>query len=582
MNFNKTNRFVVSASPWITICISFVLMVIIIFQTIMMYNREKEHVGNHLKEKGAVFIKSFETDVKAGMLSNQAALQRLVEKTASHPDITYLFLVDVSGKILAHNDRKMIGTQISDTALNNPVTEPDGPQWRIVDKQNDTRYFEVYKTLFSTSLQVAEKQRPPDKIQALPMPSALDAENRPVMFIGMDVRPFEQAVTEDLQHNIVMITIVFLVGLAGIISLFWSRKVIRSHRLLQDTRAFAAETIASLPMGIIIVDKRRHIRYMNDTACSLLGINISAVTDKTADEVLPEEIWHLHKIADAHGKGLEKEIVVNSENSGPTPISMMVTNIFDQAGEFLGFLFILKDLSQIRALELKIRRKERLAALGTLASGIAHEVRNPLSSIKGYAGFFGSLFEAGSDNQKAAQLMVEEIDRVDRVISELLEFARPADLQLRPTPPELLIKNSLRIIRHEAQSAGIRVKEKIDVRLPELHLDPDRFSQVLLNLYINAIQSMKHGGDLTVDVSMKREAVLFAVSDTGEGISPEDQPAVFNPYYTTKKKGTGLGLAIVHKIVEGHNGAIWLESAPGKGTTFFVSIPLKKQQRKVP
>jgi two-component system sensor histidine kinase HydH len=239
-------------------------------------------------------------------------------------------------------------------------------------------------------------------------------------------------------------------------------------------------------------------------------------------------------------------------------------------------------LSQIRALELKIRRKERLAALGTLASGIAHEVRNPLSSIKGYAGFFGSLFEAGSDNRKAAQLMVEEIDRVDRVISELLEFARPADLQLRPTPPELLIKNSLRIIRHEAQSAGIRVKEKIDVRLPELHLDPDRFSQVLLNLYINAIQSMKHGGDLTVDVSMKREAVLFAVSDTGEGISPEDQPAVFNPYYTTKKKGTGLGLAIVHKIVEGHNGAIWLESAPGKGTTFFVSIPLKKQQRKVP
>lgn len=552
----------VSASPWITIGISFVLMVIILFQTVILYNREKQHVGNHLMEKGMVWIKSFEADAGTGMTDNHFSLQGELEKTASQSGILYMFLVDASGKILAHNDRKMIGTQRNDTARENRVIHPGNPGWRIVEKENGTRYFEVYKPL------------------ALTFPKV--AENRPVIFIGMDVRPFDQAVREDLQHNIVMITIVFLVGLAGIISLFWSRKVIRSHRLLQDTRAFAAETIASLPMGIIIVDKRRHIRYMNDTACSLLGITISAVTDKTAGEVLPEEIWHLHKIAGANKKNLEKEIVVDSEKSGPTPISVVVTNIFDQAGDFIGFLFILKDLSQIRALELKIRRKERLAALGTLASGIAHEVRNPLSSIKGYAGFFGSLFEDTSENKKAARLMVQEIDRVDRVISELLEFARPADLKLQPTQLDQFIKNSLRIIRHEAESAGIRVKEKIDTPLPKPNLDPDRFSQVLLNLYINAIQAMKHGGDLTVAVRMNEDAVLFAVSDTGEGILPDDQAAVFNPYFTTKKKGTGLGLAIVHKIIEGHNGAIWFESIKEKGTTFFISIPLKKQQRKLP
>ncbi len=562
MNFSKTNRLVVSASPWITIGISFVLMVIILFQTVIMYNREKQHVGNHLMEKGVVWIKSFEADAGTGVSGNHFSLQRVLEKTASQSGILYMFLVDASGKILAHNDRKMIGTQRDDTALENRVTHPGNPGWRIVEKENNTRYFEVYKPLAFTFPKVAE--------------------NRPVMFIGMDVHPFEQAVREDLQHNILMITIVFLVGLAGIISLFWSRKVIRSHRLLQDTRAFAAETIASLPMGIIIVDKSRHIRYMNDTACSLLGINILGITDKTAGDVLPEDIWHLHKIADANGKGLEKEIVVDAEKTGATPISVMVTNIFDQAGDFIGFLFILKDLSQIRALELKIRRKESLAALGTLASGIAHEVRNPLSSIKGYAGFFGSLFEDTSENKKAARLMVQEIDRVDRVISELLEFARPADLKLHPTQLDQFIKNSLRIIRHEAESAGIRVKEKIDAPLPKLNLDPDRFSQVLLNLYINAIQAMKHGGDLTVDVRVKENAVLFAVSDTGEGILPDDQAAVFNPYFTTKKKGTGLGLAIVHKIIEGHNGTIWLESFKGKGTTFFVSIPLNKQQRILP
>ncbi len=583
MNFNKTNQFMVAASPWITIGISSVLMVIILFQTVIMYNREKQHIGSHLMEKGEVWIASFEADVGTGEVPrNLPFLQKMLEETASHSDIYYMFLVDASGKILAHNDRKKIGSQIDDTAFKNQITASTEQGWRIVEKENNTRYFEVYKSFLPISSEIVKKQRFQTERQMMPLSPGIDDEIRSMIFIGMDVYPFDQAVTEDLHHNIVMISIVFLVGLAGIISLFWSRKVIRSRRLLQDTRAFAAETIASLPMGVIIVDKGRHIRYMNDTACSLLEINISGVTDKTAGDVLPEEIWHLHTIADANKKGMEKEIVVNSEKSGPTPISVMVTNIFDQAGDFIGFLFILKDLSQIRALELKIRRKERLAALGTLASGIAHEVRNPLSSIKGYAGFFGSLFEDTSENKKAARLMVQEIDRVDRVISELLEFARPADVKLYPTQLDQFIKNSLRIIRHEAESAGIRVKEKIDAPLLKLNLDPDRFSQVLLNLYINAIQAMKHGGDLTVGVRVKENAVLFAVSDTGEGILPDDQAAVFNPYFTTKKKGTGLGLAIVHKIIEGHNGTIWFESIQGKGTTFFVSIPLKKQQRILP
>jgi two-component system sensor histidine kinase HydH len=348
--------------------------------------------------------------------------------------------------------------------------------------------------------------------------------------------------------------------------------------MLQDTRAFAAETIASLPMGVIIVDKNRHIRYINETACSLLEIDASEMTDKTADTLLPGILWQLHQTAEAPGKGIEKEISLDSKKSGTTPVSTMVTRILGRENHFIGFLFILKDLSQIRALESKIRRKERLAALGTLASGIAHEVRNPLSSIKGYAGFFGSLFEDDSEKKQAARLMVEEIDRVDRVISELLEFARPADLQLRPTQPETLIHHSLGIIKHEAQSAGIRVKEIIDAPLPDACLDPDRFTQVLLNLYINAMQAMKNGGDLTVDVRCEGDALRFAVSDTGEGIRPDNQAAVFNPYYTTKKKGTGLGLAIAYKIIESHNGTLWLESTPGKGTTFFISIPLKKNK----
>lgn len=558
---------------------SFVLMAVIFFQTLALHNREKQHVIPLLKEKGAALITSFEADVRTGMPASQAALHRLMEKTASRPDISYLILKDGSGKVIASRGRHLTGP-VSDLLSGTPDL-PDSSEsgWRIVENDSRSRYFEVFETARFTLPDLSEKPPPPDKNTGSTDPFHSTEENRPVIVLGMDIAPFEQAAADDLHHNISMMAMVFLTGLTGAISLIWSRRAARSRQMLQDTRAFAAETIASLPMGVVIVDRNRQIRYINDTAGALLGLQVTEAAGTLAGETLPHRIWRLHQTAEPSGKGSEQEILVHSEKSGVIPVSVIVTRIDGQENDFIGFLFILKDLSRIRALESEIRRKEQMAALGTLASGIAHEVRNPLSSIKGYAGFFGSLFEGHSENRQAARMMVEEIDRVDRVISELLEFARPADLQLHPTQPEPLIRHSMAIVRHEAQTAGIRITEKIDAPLPTVLLDPDRFTQVLLNLYLNAIQAMKNGGDLTVEVRVTQDTMVFAVSDTGDGIAPENLGSVFNPYFTTKKNGTGLGLAIAHKIIESHNGTIRLDSIKGKGTTFYMSIPLEHRQK---
>ncbi|MEX1300363.1 MAG: ATP-binding protein [Desulfotignum sp.] len=568
-----------SASPWLPICMSFVLMAVIFFQTLALHNREKQHVATLLKEKGAALITSFEADVRSGMPVSSKALLSLMETNVSHPDVSYLLVKDGSGTIIAHRDRNL-------TALHSdiPATAPDLPDsgipgWRIVETENRTRYFEVFKTARFRLPDISEKPVTPDKATRSTDSFNLSDGDRPVIVLGMDIAPFEQAAAQDLHHNISMMAIVFLTGITGVISLIWSRRAARSRRMLQDTRTFAAETIASLPMGVIIVDRNRHVRYINDTAGALLDLHLSEAFDTFAEDTLPHSIWHLHQTAKSPGKGVETELRVDSEKKGSIPVSVIVTRIYGRDNDFIGFLFILKDLSRIRALESEIRRREHQAALGTLASGIAHEVRNPLSSIKGYAGFFGSLFEEHSENKLAARMMVDEIDRVDRVISELLEFARPADLELRPTQPEPLIRHSLGIVRHEARAAGIRVTEKIDTPLPQVLLDPDRFTQVLLNLYLNAMQAMKYGGDLTVDVRVEDKNIVFTVSDTGEGIAADDQSSVFNPYFTTKKNGTGLGLAIAHKIIENHNGTIRLNSVKGKGTTFYLSIPLENRQK---
>jgi two-component system sensor histidine kinase HydH len=214
-----------------------------------------------------------------------------------------------------------------------------------------------------------------------------------------------------------------------------------------------------------------------------------------------------------------------------------------------------------------------LAALGGLAAGVAHEIRNPLSSIKGIATYFGDKFEKDSGDKETADVMIREVDRLNRVISELLEFARPTDLKRKPTNIYELLAHAAHLVQQDA-----KIKH-ITIELPETKdkiqpvIDPDRFSECLLNLYLNAIQAMSEGGRLSVRLTQQNnEWVDIEISDTGEGIHPEHLNQIFDPYFTTKTSGTGLGLAVVHKIVEAHNGRIRVDSRQGKGTTFTISL----------
>jgi two-component system sensor histidine kinase HydH len=600
MRTNKRKHYNPFVSSWVTIGLSIVLISIVVFQAVMNYNREKEHMSKLLKEKGAALIRSFEAGAKTGMMGmmgNAANMQILLEETASQADISYIFIVDKTGKILAHNNKKMLGTQFNDPDFIKKLVAIDEPQWRVVNqKNNNTSYFEVYKTFLAflrnpkdssnkgmmnpmKNIEGIPMECSPGWMKGLPMNQIIDPENRPVIFIGMDVGPFEAARKEDIHNSAITVAVILFLGLAGVVSLFWAQSYMRSRRLLQDTKAFASETIKNLPMGIIVVNKNSEINYINDSACSLLGTLFSDAEKEKAMDLLPGEIWQLRDNVSTGKPIVEKEFVLKTIKGKSAPVNVSVTDIVGEQGDFIGFVFVLKDLSQIKALELKIQRKEKLAALGTFAAGIAHEVRNPLSSIKGYATFFASLFEKESENQKAALIMAQEVDRVDRVISELLEFARPAQLKLEETDIAQFIHNSLRIIKHETEAAGINVITKLYEPLPVLKIDPDRFIQVLLNLYINAIHAMETGGDLTVTAGARKNAMFFEICDTGTGISPEAQANIFNPYFTTKKKGTGLGLAIVYKIIENHNGTIHFESLDGKGTIFKICLPINTDQR---
>lgn len=225
-------------------------------------------------------------------------------------------------------------------------------------------------------------------------------------------------------------------------------------------------------------------------------------------------------------------------------------------------------------------RKEKLLALGHLAAGVAHEIRNPLSSIKGLAKYFAERTPPGGEAQELALVMAKEADRLNRVVSELLELVRPAHLNYQPVDINALIHHSLQLVSQDAQSRGIALQFTPRPELTSIKADPDRLNQVLLNLYLNAMQAIGRGGVIHVSASeADRQRVKIVVKDSGKGMSDEELQAIFTPYFTTKADGTGLGLAVVQNIIEQHGGTIRAESQPGAGAVFTLWLPVDAQRR---
>ncbi len=590
---------------------SLILVVVVLALAVINYHREKRYMERALSEKGNALIKSFEAGARTGMMGMMGEgsnLQTLLQETASQPDILYITIVNSSGRILANSDSSRIGQALLTPEAIAGMKASKEIKWRIVTRTGKPKAFEVYKLFLplrssdnnnrQSSMmdnrmgqmmhsRVGNKMGnkggkwwQPGWMYGLDQNRIPGPGEQPVIMIGMDSAPFEDAIGEDITMTATMSGILVLLGLAGVVSLFWMQSHLRSKKLLQDTQALTSEIVANIPEGIVVCGPAGKITYINTIGLKMLGVDVDTSTvikERPASEFLPPSLWQLRKRINKDRQVVEAEIELTTANQTKLPLAVVITDIVTEQGTVVGQLFMLRDLSQVKQLQEEIRKADRMAAIGHLAAGVAHEVRNPLSSIKGYATYFSSLFENGSDNRKAAEVMTSEVDRLNRVISELLEMARPADIKRKEIEVSLLLDSSLRLVKQEAEGAGVIIASDVAPDIGSIFVDPDRFTQALINLYVNGIQAMPNGGELKVSARLQGKKLLLRVSDTGTGIMEEGLSQVFNPYFTTKKTGTGLGLAIVQKIVEAHSGTIEVEKTGTEGTTFLLSFPAKRQ-----
>ncbi|MBU2489790.1 MAG: PAS domain-containing protein [Proteobacteria bacterium] len=588
------------ASPVILLSAVVILLVVVAAFAGRNISRDKQYMSKILLEKGAALIRSFEAGTRTGMMGSrwgEGQIQTLIEETARQEDILYIAVCGPGGRVLAHSNPARIGEPFHAFPLAGDPASLDRAQWRVLE-YNGIRSFEVFRHFRPLTARFGRGRGGPPGTGPGRFPWCMgpeegngppggdsppdwcfpDGQDRPpaMIFVGLDVAPFAAARSRDMRITLVIAAVLLLLGFGGMVSLFRAENYRNTRRLLQDKSAFADVVVASLPVGLVATDPDGRVVFFNDAAGKTLAMEPASAMGRLADDLLPAHVPALGEFLYTREPVVEQELAAFIPGRGEVPLSVSAVGIENESGGFVGRALILRDLTDLRRLEDEIRRKDKMAALGGLAAGVAHEIRNPLSSIKGLATYFGSKFGEDSEDREAARVMVNEVERLNRAVTQLLEFARPADIKAQPTDVNALVEHSLRLVKEDARARGVTLRFDPDSNLPSFVLDPDRLAQCLLNLYLNALDAMEQGGVLTVNAAPENGGLALSVTDTGRGMDPTDLDKIFDPYYTTKASGTGLGLAVVHKIVESHHGRVRVVSRPGRGTVFTISLPAGK------
>jgi PAS domain S-box-containing protein len=365
---------------------------------------------------------------------------------------------------------------------------------------------------------------------------------------------------------------------------------------LSDVKSYTDSIVNSLTTGIATVDLEGRVVTFNPAAELLTGYFRGEATGRYCTEVFADtpavgEI--LMETLASRAPIANVPLSLRRRNGVTSPVELSTAPLKGGDGKDLGAVAVLRDLTVVRQLESRLRRSDQLAALGTLAAGFAHEIKNPLTSVRTFTRHLARRPDDEQFRARFESVVPRELDRINDIVERLLELARPPRLAFALVRLPHVVDCVLELFTEQMEGHGIEVVRVYGRDVPPIHADEDAVHRALVNLVTNAIDAMPAGGRLTVrigwsetDVRPRRglaftRRVRIEVEDTGQGIAPADAERVFNPFFTTKGGGTGLGLALAHKIVEDHGGTIDVRSAPGQGAMFRITLPLVPEMAEV-
>jgi two-component system, NtrC family, sensor histidine kinase HydH len=592
-------------SPWLFAAACALLALIIGAFAVNNYQREKKLMTEALLQKGITIIRFVITNSRASLRGDARDIhvamwrwtdhvQQAIDYTSGQPGVNFLGLLDSDGLILASSNRESIGTSVGSSTISfveslEEKSNVDGKFRISKDHVDSSVTFQVAAVFSPFGIRVYSPALGGQKFDTIMLERFIKrhpeyqkwreqleglSTKKFTILVELDLAQFHIAVKRQLLQIIFLSCVLLLVGVGGWLSLLTLQGLKGSQSRLRRIRAFTDMLISSLPVGLIATDSLGNIQICNQAAEEIIGVFEGKAIGHSPEEVLPAPLADTLKHSRSDGNTVQqKEIRLTDGTNRRRSLQLAGLSVVDSEDRFAGNMLLIQDLSQVKELEEELRRNEKLAALGKMAAGVAHELRNPLSSIKGLAVLLESRFKENSSDQETAKTLVQEVERLNRSIGELLDYARPHKLQTKRISLVPVLQKAMSLIRMDAEAMGITMETDFTEHLPLVEADQDKLNQVFLNLFLNSIQAMEEGGTLRVMTGVENGRVVCTITDTGCGIDHKYVSRVFDPYFTTKNDGTGLGLAMSAKIMEEHGGTIGFESAAGKGTTVKVGLP---------
>jgi PAS domain S-box-containing protein len=348
------------------------------------------------------------------------------------------------------------------------------------------------------------------------------------------------------------------------------------HEIFSSMRENMNSVMAGLEDGLILFTRDARAVMISPAAEKFLGAPASQYLGRKASEMFPPE----HPLYDAlHlAEGGLHEVAAEIEmetTEGKKRLGVSV-QVIQGAGERMGAMVTLRDLDSLESISTQLQVSERLAAVGRITAGVAHEVKNPLNSMRLWLENLKESLPSETDGAalQAVHVLDVEIDRLDAVVKRFLDFSRPMDIRLEPTQLSDLLREVLEVARPQMQKSNVQLAQLLPIGIPEVFVDRDLLKQAVLNLVLNAVQAMPSGGQLQLTLSRHGDVAEITVGDTGMGIPLENRQKIFQLFFTTRPGGSGIGLASAFRIVQLHNGSIDFTSEVGRGTTFRIELPI--------
>lgn len=562
--------------------------------------RGRRQVADVLEHQATAIVRLLWSDLRVQLGApnwQRSRVDLVLEHFGTRDEIAYVAVLDPEGRILFHSEPGRVGG----TWPRGPaaaVEPPGSPSGGKLLSYGGKRVYELAAVL---ELDPADPHHPMGRgmvrrpaRRMFDLPTMLErlsellerplepGEVVPLVFVvGLDATDIESAFLASRNHTLMLSAVLLIIGGVAIYFLFVLAHYRSARTALANMRSYTTNVIESMASGLVSTDANGRVVTVNSRARRLLGLGDADVAGRDIADVLTLEP-DLERV----GVGpvvrgakdmteTETTVLVSGE---PMPVALSASSLRDEEGGRAGTVVLFQDLTEVEALKEEVERARHLASLGRLAAGVAHEVRNPLSSLKGFAQLLRSKFRPGSAEERYADIMIEEVERLDRVVQELLDFAKPVTPDRKPSSLNAIVEEALGLVSDDAAFRKIDIGKRLADGLPKALVDPFQIRQALLNIFLNGIEAMGGGGVLTIETALSSDPgapsfVTVDVADTGEGMAPNEIERLFEPFYTTKPRGTGLGLTIVARLVEQNGGQVAVSSEKGKGSTFTMRLP---------